>query len=72
MLIVLGLYFRIRILRLRPSASLLRSPCNPMNRKVFELSNAAVGTARLIRMGATKHMGPLLLTWFNFNPSMDK
>ena len=24
------------------------------------------------RMPSTNHTGPLLLTWFNFNPSMDK
>ena len=32
----------------------------------------AVVTNKTIVTGHTKHLGPLLLTWFNFNPSMDK
>ena len=51
MLIVLGLYSRIWILFLHQSAPSVRSPCNPTNREVAQLSNDAVGAARLIPMG---------------------
>ena len=26
----------------------------------------------IVYAAMTKHQGPILLTWFNFNPSMDK
>ena len=51
MLIVLGLYSRIWILFLHQSAPSVRSPCNPTNREVAQLSNDTVGAARLIPMG---------------------
>ena len=36
------------------------------------LTNKQLDTHHIIGTVATDALGPLLLTWFNFNPSMDK
>ena len=50
MFIVSGLYSRIENLPMHPSASPVRSLCNPTNREIAQLSKAEVGAARLIPM----------------------
>ena len=55
MFIVLGLYSQIWYLFLYQYAPPVWSPCNPTNREVAQLSNDAMGAARLIPMGSNQN-----------------
>ena len=40
--------------------------------RLIHLANFVVQRQNIDSHRNPKHQGPLLLTWFNFNPSMDK
>ena len=51
----------------------MRQNAEPCNCGIYEdLGGPFMKNFELIFSDAVDHLGPLLLTWFNFNPSMDK
>ena len=41
-------------------------------RQRYIVSPSLIGWAHLLHCSKYSDLGPLLLTWFNFNPNMDK
>ena len=69
MFIILGLYCRIWNLFLRLPAPPVRSPCNPTNTEVVQLSNNAVGAIWFIPMGSNQKQrcGSEFVKWHDIN-----